>query len=82
MRVARAAKQGLRLEGFLVRSMASLRGLIAVAALVAAFALEKILSEDGLLEALWDSARRLPKKVKVWRQPILVALQRISWEPG
>lgn len=77
----RAAKQGLGLEGFLVRTMFAIRALMRVAALVMAFVGELVETDKKLCEELLAMPHRLPKAVKVMLQPITTAIRYAQEHP-
>lgn len=74
----RAAKQGLKLEGFLVRSMFGIRGLITIASLVVGFACELIAGRPGMCREFLAMPQRLPKAVKVLLLPVITAIMRLA----
>jgi hypothetical protein len=77
----RAAKQGLGLEKFLVRTMFAIRGMVSAAALVLSFAAELVATDGRLCKELLGLPHRIGRRVKVLLQPLVTAIRCVEGQP-
>ena len=77
----RAAKQGIGLEEFLVRSMRRIVRIVLIALLVMRFVAERLLHEPGWTRRLIARDERFPKPIKVYLSSALGAIRRRASPP-